>query len=215
MERIRIRYAKTAPLRYTGNLDVHKVWERTLRRARLPLAYSQGFHPQPRLNQACPLPLGITSRAEVIDVWLKEDVPLEQVRNALEKALPPGIELVGIKPVELNAPSLPTQVLAAAYQATLLEEIPADELQRRVDALLAAESLPRKRREKTYDLRPLVKELYLLPPAGGALRLAMRLSARENATGRADEVLDQLGIPRAGARIERTHLFFLDEIEVK
>jgi hypothetical protein len=58
MQRIRIQYAKTEPLRYTGNLDMHRIWERTLRRARLTIAYSQGFHPQPRLNQACPLPLG-------------------------------------------------------------------------------------------------------------------------------------------------------------
>ena len=59
MERLRITYSKTAALRYTSNLDMHKIWERALRRARLPLAYSQGFHPQPRLTQACPLPLGL------------------------------------------------------------------------------------------------------------------------------------------------------------
>ena len=71
MERIRICYAKTEPLRYTSNLDVHKVWERLLLRARLPLAYSQGFHHQPRINQAAPLPLGFTSRVEMVDIWLE------------------------------------------------------------------------------------------------------------------------------------------------
>ncbi len=75
MMRLRIDYAKTTAMRYTSNLDVHKSWERTLRRARLPLAYSQGFHPQPRIHQASPLPLGLISQAEVIDV--RTLVPLD------------------------------------------------------------------------------------------------------------------------------------------
>ena len=68
MLRVRITYTKSGGLRYTGNLDMHKIWERTMRRARLPLAYSQGFHPQPRINQASPLPLGMVSQVEMVDV---------------------------------------------------------------------------------------------------------------------------------------------------
>ncbi len=209
MERIRIYYAKTAPLRYTGNLDVHKVWERTLRRARLPLAYSQGFHPQPRINQACPLPLGMTSRAELIDVWLEEDLPLEQVQAALESAVPPGIEPSRMEVVDMQAPSLQTRVTSADYMATLLEDVPEDELRARVEQLLASSSLPRQRRGKTYDLRPLVEELVVLAQAGDRPQLHMRLSAREGATGRAEEVLEALGIPANDGRIERTDLYFM------
>jgi len=76
MQRIRVTYARTAPLRYTGHLDMQIVWERCLRRARLPLMYSQGFHPQPRINQACPLPLGMTSQMEVMDFWLEISVAI-------------------------------------------------------------------------------------------------------------------------------------------
>ncbi|MBA4384294.1 MAG: hypothetical protein C0410_06130, partial [Anaerolinea sp.] len=54
MQRIRIHYFKGEDLQYIGNLDLHKVWERTFRRAQIKLAYSQGFHPQPRMHQACP-----------------------------------------------------------------------------------------------------------------------------------------------------------------
>ena len=92
MQRIRVTYARTAPLRYTGHLDMQIVWERCLRRARLPLMYSQGFHPQPRINQACPLPLGMTSQMEVTDFWLDPEVPLDEIRSMLATALPPGIE---------------------------------------------------------------------------------------------------------------------------
>ncbi len=209
MERIRISYAKTAPMRYTGNLDVHKVWERTLRRARLPLAYSQGFHPQPRLNQACPLPLGMTSRVEMIDIWLEEDLPLEQVQAALESAVPPGIEPSQIEVIDLHAPKLQTQIAAAGYTAALLENIPEDHLRQQIDQLLAAGSILRQRRGKTYDLRPLIEDLRVEPQLEGSPHLHMRLSAREGATGRAEEVLEALGIPANDARIERTALYFL------
>ncbi len=208
MERIRIYYAKTAPMRYTGNLDVHKVWERTLRRARLPLAYSQGFHPQPRINQACPLPLGMTSQVELIDIWLEEDLPLEQVEAALERAVPPGIEPNRMEVVDLRAPSLQTQVKAADYTATLLENVSEDELRQRVEQLLGAEQILRERRGKTYDLRPLVEELSVQSQPNQRSRLHMRLSAREGATGRAEEVLEALGIPANDARVERTELYF-------
>ena len=68
--RIRIVYSKADSLKYTGNLDLQKIWERLLRRANLPLAYSQGFHPQPRINQGCPLPLGFIGENEMVDIWL-------------------------------------------------------------------------------------------------------------------------------------------------
>ena len=101
MIRVRLTYKKEASLKYTGHLDLHKVWERTFRRAQLPLAYSQGFHPQPRIQQACPLPLGFISQCEVIDFWLKEDLLIDEVRAALIPALQPGIEVMN---AEMNPP---------------------------------------------------------------------------------------------------------------
>jgi radical SAM-linked protein len=203
MQRIRIQYAKTEPLRYTGNLDIHKIWERTLRRARLPVAYSQGFHPQPRLNQACPLPLGITSQAEIIDVWLNIDSAPADLMSDLEKALPPGIELKSIDVAELNAPALQTQTRSAVYSAELKIDISPEELSARIQQTLASPQLPRQRRGKTYDLRPLIEDLRLENS-----RLVMQLAAREGATGRPEEVLDQLGLQPHQARLERTQLLF-------
>ena len=73
-----------------------------------------------------------------------------------------------------------------------------------IDSLMAAESIIRERRGKTYDLRPLIEELKLEDET----KIFMRLAAREGATGRPEEVLDMLGIAFEGTRIERTHLFF-------
>ena len=208
MERVRIQYAKTEPLRYTGNLDIHKAWERTLRRSRLPMAYSQGFHPQPRLNQACPLPLGVTSVAEVIDVWLDEDIPLDIVEPALTRAVPPGIEMIHLSLANLQDPALPTQVIASEYLAVILETISTIELDRRIKVLLETNPILRSRRGKNYDLRPLVEQLQQTPEIDGHPSVLMRLSARESATGRPEEVLEVLNLDPMSARLQRISLFF-------
>jgi radical SAM-linked protein len=205
MLRLRIHYAKTEPLRYTGNLDIHRIWERTLRRARLPIAYSQGFHPQPKLNQACPLPLGITSLAEMIDVWLDVDEMPADIAGTIAAAAPPGIEIQSVELAELNAPALQTQTVSTVYTATLKIDIPAEDLSGRIDETLATAELLRKRRGKSYDLRPLIEDLRLEE----GLRLVMQLAAREGATGRPEEVLDQLGLQPHDTRLERTALTFL------
>ena len=204
--RIRITFAKQGALRYTGHLDLHKLWERTARRAELPLAYSQGFHPQPKMNIAAALPLGFSSRCEVMDMRLKEDVPLEGLRERLQTTLPTGIRVLDVERVEDGEPALQTQVASAEYEVTLTEPVDRSELERRVTSVMEAESLARERRGKSYDLRPLIEDLSLTSTP--LLLIQMRLSAREGATGRPEEVLDALGIPFEGTRIERTRLIF-------
>jgi len=211
MQRIRILYAKTEALRYTSNLDMQKIWERTLRRAQLPIAYSMGFHPQPRINQACPLPLGITSQAELVDLWLTSNLALEEVKAYLESAEPPGISLKGFEIVDPASPSLQSQVSASEYLAVLDESTDLNLLNLTIKTILAAATLPRQRRGKTYDLRPLLEELELLTRASDiSPRVLMKLAARSNATGRPDEVLGALGIDSASACLLRTALWIND-----
>jgi radical SAM-linked protein len=214
MQRIRIFYAKTQALRYTGNLDVHKIWERTLRRARLPLAYSQGFHPQPRINQACPLPLGMLSRVEIVDIWLDPDLPVEQIEMQLDRCIQPGIEIEHLELVDLREPALQTRVAASRYQVTMTclpgeDQLGLDELSQKVKAVLSSESLPRQRRDKLYDLRPFIEELQVVgTDEKGQPLLLMQLSARDGATGRPEEVLSALGFDPSSTRIERIGLVF-------
>ncbi|MFN8461848.1 MAG: TIGR03936 family radical SAM-associated protein [Anaerolineales bacterium] len=85
--RIRITFSKQGALRYTGHLDLHKLWERAARRAELPLAYSQGFHPQPKMSLASALPLGFSSTCEVLDMRLERDVELGDLRERLNETL--------------------------------------------------------------------------------------------------------------------------------
>lgn len=204
MMRLRITFAKLGPLRYTGHLDLHRLWERAARRAELPLAYSQGFHPQPKLTIAAALPLGFSSRCEVLDMRLEQDIALDGLREKLQETLPTGIQVVSVERVEEKLPALQTLVASAEYQVTLTEPIEGVDLKTRIDSVLAGESIVRERRGKTYDLRLLIEGLELQPDG----TIFMKLAAREGATGRPEEVLDILGIAFEETRIERTKLIF-------
>ncbi len=209
--RARITFSKSGQLRYIGHLDLQTLWERAARRAGLPLAYSHGFHPQPKITFASALPLGFSSRGEVMDIRLQSDIALEELPRRLSGALPAGISVLDVQQVDDAEPALQTQVCSAEYEVTLLDPAERADLQAAIQRLLNAQALPRTRREKPYDLRPLIEELRLLPTAeasDGSLRIFMRLSAREAATGRPEEVLHELSIEPNSARVERTRLIF-------
>jgi radical SAM-linked protein len=180
--RIRIAFSKTDAMRYTGHLDLHRAWERTFRRAGLPLAYSQGFHPQPKLNLACALPLGFTSECERIDAWLEAVRSPDEVQSALAGALPPGIHIHSLEEVDPKTPALQTLVQSVEYWVTLLDPLP--DLDARLARIVSAASLPRQRRGKAYDLRPLIESIrwHRRSAAPGDAPGGTRLSHR--ATGR-------------------------------
>jgi radical SAM-linked protein len=201
--RIRITFQKLGALRYTGHLDLHKLWERAARRAELPLAYSQGFHPQPKMNIAAALPLGFSSRCEVLDMRLEHDIQLDGLVEKLQGTLPTGIQVTNVESVDERAPTLQTQVVSAEYEVSLAEADFGSEVTRKIESVLATESIVRVRREKEYDLRPLIETLELMDG-----KILMKLAAREGATGRPEEVLDMLGIAFEDTRIERTRLIF-------
>lgn len=204
MQRIRIAYNKGTELQYTGNLDMHKVWERTFRRAQLPLAYSQGFHPQPKLQQAAPLPLGFTSQAEILDVWFDTDEPITDIARKIIVTVQPGIQVRHVESMPLLSEPLPNLVAAADYSVTCDEKLEPAEVQKSIDALLIKEQIIRVRRGKNYNLRPLVQSLALAQEL--PLCLTMRLSCLPSATGRPEEVLEELGIDPYSVDINRTLL---------
>ncbi len=207
--RARITFSKTGALRYVGHLDLHTLWERAARRAGLPLAYSQGFHPQAKINFASALPLGFSSRAEVMDMRLQTEVNLGDLPQRLQQVLPPGISVLDVRRVDDAEPALQMQVRDAEYEVRLLNATDPAELATKIQGLIEAPSLPRTRRGKAYDLRPLIEELRVESnQASASPSIRMRLSAREGATGRPEEVLDELGIAARDAHIERTRLIF-------
>ena len=123
-QRLRITFGKRGALQYTGNLDIAKIWERVLRRAGLPVLYSRGFTPRPRLQFATATPLGITSECELLDVWLRKIVLLEEVLPRLHAVSPTDLEIRSARAVPVRSPSLPTLVRSAEYRIRFPDGLP-------------------------------------------------------------------------------------------
>ncbi|MGQ9626997.1 MAG: TIGR03936 family radical SAM-associated protein [Anaerolineae bacterium] len=211
-QRLLLTFAKGEEVKYISHLDLVRLWERALRRAGVPLAYSQGFNPQPRITVAAPLPVGFTGRAELIDVLLAGPVDLPDFARKVQGTLPGGVELLAVEEIPLKAPALPALVRRAEYRASVEAEERAEEMTERVAGLLAAEQLFRQRKKRgqmrKYDLRPLIEELWVEGCAGGQCVFGMLLHAESQATGRPDEVLAALGLEGRQWAIERVRLFF-------
>jgi radical SAM-linked protein len=212
--RMRVTYATDESVKYIGHLDLARAWERAIRRARLPLSYSQGFNPQPRIQFAAALPVGFTGSCELVDVYLNEDIDSQAFLARLGQALPQGIHPKAAAAVSNGLPSLQSQVRAAIYYAEVATDEPSAAFSARLDAFLARSSAWRERRrgEKLvrYDLRLLVDSLSYSGPCelGHAFRTRMR--SEPGATGRPDELLDELGYGNAARRIRREGLIFGD-----
>lgn len=194
-------------MRYTGNLDIHKAWERTFRRAKLPLAYSQGFHPQPKIQLACPLPLGFLSENEILDFYIMNELTIEEIVELLKGKMPDGLIILEIEIILENEPTLPVQTMATRYRIEFLDDIDAQSLREDLNNLMNQESLFRNRRGKEYDIRPLIIESSISSEDEKPI-LHLKLKALQGATGRPDEVLSALNLDPSAARIirEKTYL---------
>ena len=200
--RYRITFGKGRELRFTGHLDLHHAWERTFRRAKLSLAYSEGFSPRPKINIGAALPLGCTSEAVLVDIELDQEIEVDQLIQALSTAAPPGLIISEIEIIPGGSPKLQKLIESSEYLIPIPSE-GTETLQPLIEAMLSSEKLPRVRRGKEYDLRPLIEELSLAAPS----ELRLRLAARSSATGRPDEVLRALELDPTPLIPHRVRLF--------
>jgi len=209
--RLRVTFSKNGPLIYTSHLDLARTWERGLRRAGAPLAYSQGFNPRPKLQLAAALPLGHVGEAELLDVWLERPTSVEAFAKALVPVLPGGLAVSEVCQVVLKEPALPTQVVSAEYWVTaeLLSEF---DVEASIEKVLTAAELPQEWRGKPYNLRPLIEQLWVERGGGGKVVLGMQLAARAGATARPEAVQEALGLGEAFARYHRRRLFLREAV---
>ena len=194
-QRIRARFRKGERVRHISHLDVLRYWERAIRRAELPLLYSQGFTPHPKIAFAAPLPLGFIGEREIIEVLLQERVPLDRFAAALAGQTTPDLELCEVGEVGLGLSALPNLLRWADYRA-VLEGITPEEATESVTAFLAAETFPwRQEREgkkaREYDLRAGVASLNVEEEEAG-LAVSARLSAGPDLTVRPEQVVAAL-----------------------
>ena len=193
-QRLRITFSKGENLRFISHLDLARTWERSLRRAGMPVAYTKGYHPHPKMVFAAALPLGCTGEAEVMDITLSQPMPPRRVLRGLANRTPEDLTAVDVTPVYERAPALPTLLHGADYDSVIETDQSVGEITRRCQALLTWDSIPRVYRGKAYDLRPLIDNLQVFGINARHLLVRMWLAAGERGTGRPDEVLDEMGL---------------------
>lgn len=217
-QRIRVTYARGEALRFLSHQDEFRMWERALRRSLLPLAYKNGFNPQPHLQFAAPLGLGFSGLQELVDFRLESPLDLVQVQSRLAATMPAGVDIQDLQEIALKAPALSSQLLGADY--SLLVQAPnlGDSGQRVRHFLARAEiwrKRQRKKREYRYNLRPLVHELaYVGPhPDGMHHEFHLRVQMLDGATGRPDEVLSELDLSDYAHVLQRNRIYFASRAE--
>lgn len=210
-QRLRIHFTRDETLKFIGHLDMARTWQRIARRADLPLAYSEGFNPQPRLTFAAALPVGCTSDHEELDLILSPACAIDAVKTRLERALPAGMKVISIAEMPYSAPALQMQLIATEFEITVEGAETIGLLKERVPQFLAATEVMRDRRGKLYNLRPLVQALTIEQAQTDRVVIRSRLQATQTGTGRPDEVAAALGLDPAAVKIKRTQLIFLDK----
>jgi radical SAM-linked protein len=205
-QRLYISFGKFDALIYTSNLDVAKLWERVLRRADLPILYSEGFNPRPRIALASALPLGISSECEILDVSLREVITLDGLIERLTTASPDGLRVYDIREVPVRSPALQTRVRSSEYQICLEEGVDLKMVQEQINRLLQADSLDQRRERKgktiTINMRPLLCDLALNKDGD----LIAHLVVGDQGNMRPDQVLEAMGLQDAYVSIHRLRL---------
>lgn len=159
--RLAVRFTKGAPVRFVSHLDVQRLFQRAFRRAKLPLAYSQGFNPHPLVSFATALSVGMISMGEYLDVTLTEYMPPESFIDAVSTVLPKGIEIVEAFDMGESRKSLTSAMRSASYMAEVKFEksVDADAVKSALDELLSGEIVVMKKTKggiKPTDIRPMV-----------------------------------------------------------
>jgi len=212
VQRLRITYGIDGALMYASVLDMGRLWERLLRRARAPLVYSQGFNPHPRLQFASPLPVGYSSACEILDIWVTEPLDAAMAQGLLSAQAPAGLTIARVDEVSLDEPSPQAQMRLASYRVGLRSSSSAADVRAALDRLLGSSELPRQRMKKgqmtAYDLRPLIERLVFVGGQDGWYDIDMLLGAGAAGSGRPEEVVGALGIEVSDVSIRRTALLW-------
>jgi radical SAM-linked protein len=206
--KVRVRFAKRGKIRFTSHRDVARAFERALRRAGLPVRYTEGFSPRPKLSFGLALPTGYESEAEYLDVDLDDAAPvhLDELPTRLEAALPEGLYVLAVVEVDRDSDAIQEAVTSCTWQV----DIGVDQSTARglIDELLAADRIiverERKGRPVTDDVRPQVVALDVVGVVPSGTRLLAELGTRPR-TLRPSELLAAVAPSLPPARVCRLH----------
>jgi radical SAM-linked protein len=202
VQKLRIRYAKRGRLRFTSHRDFARAFERALRRSGVPIAYSAGFTPHPKVSYAGAAPTGTASEAEYVEIGLAEPADPEAVRDRLDAALPPGIDVLHV----VDAASSESKTLAELIEASRwrieLPQVTGDQARSAIDRLLTVETAPVERPTKdgsrTVDVRAALRHAEVTAdgvdaaPTGGACATLEVVVQHSSPAVRPDDIMTAL-----------------------
>lgn len=191
--RIFARLEKGAEVRFVSHLDMQRLIQRALRRAGVPMEYSNGFNPHPQLSFATALPVGQTSCAEWVDVRLTSDMSSDELMMRLNATLPVGYTIREAFRADDRLPALSAMMQSGEYTVRLDGENSIDALQNAVDKLMSAPIMVEKRTKgglKTVDIRPQVYSVIVTEADRPTLKITGQLDAGGSLS--VDKFLEQL-----------------------
>jgi len=210
MQRLRIKFRRGEESKYISHLDIMRLWQRALNRAGIALAYSEGFHPHPKISLAAPLAVGVTSEAELMDIALSKQASPHFFTAAVNQQLPAGFEILQVVSIAENVPSLQSQVRFAEYAVELKTEKGQKEIASVIASVLSREQLPWVHQRDTgprhYDLRVLIDDIWLVSCKDDRCNIGMRLRCDTRGAGRPEQVAAALGFAEPPISILRTKL---------
>jgi len=206
--KLRLRYTKVGKVRFIGHRDLARVWERTIRKAQLPIAYTQGFSPRPKFAFGLALPTGFESESEYLDLELRSDtvqgVAVEALPEILSDLLPDGMVVTAAATVEGKQKSLQEAVTSCSWHIDV--DADSEAVRSWVDRVLASTRIDvvreRKGREVADDLRPQVLELAMVDNSNTQIRADLGTKPR---AVRPTELLAAFEPPLHASRVRRTH----------
>ena len=202
MNGLRIRFTKLGKIRFTSHRDVARIFERSLRKAAIDVAYTEGFSPRPKIAFGLALSTGHESLAEYLDIALRDQgaVDVTEVPGRLSSALPAGIDVVAAAPVQPGDASLQESVTSCTWRIEL-RDTGLDAAGELIERALAADELVltriRKGKEVTDDLRPAMHSLTIDGPTDAGTALLAELATQPRGL-RPNELLQVLGAPEDG-----------------
>ncbi|GAB4508646.1 MAG: hypothetical protein OHK0046_01670 [Anaerolineae bacterium] len=211
-QRLNITFGKSGALKYIGHLDVAKVWERVLRRADLPILYTQGFNTRPRMQLASALPLGITSECEILDVALREKIALEGVAERITGVSPDGLRTYQVEAVAIDGPPLQPLVISSEYRIHLEDDHDQADIKAAVaglmeqDRIVKVKTRKNTKRKSTFDLRSMIYDLYVDDQGD----IIAHLAAGERGNLHPRDLMEELGYADAFYSIHRFRLHLDD-----
>jgi radical SAM-linked protein len=204
---VRLRFSKLGKIRWTSHRDAARIWERALRRAELPVAYTEGFSPRPRLAFGLALPTGHESVGEYLDVDLRRTVAVDELPGRLSAVLPDGMVCLGALDLAGGARSLQQDVTVCRWEIEL-EAVDRDAAAEATEAALASPELlvtrSRKGRDGIDDVRPAILALAVVGQGEAGSVVAAEVATQPRGL-RPAELIEACFAGADARRVVRTH----------